>query len=131
MRRDDLLCLLASLALIGGCSTKSTWKQRPLATSGALVISPEGPIRVTRRDGSVIVLQRPHVVGDSLAGEVGVPPERMAILLRDVQRMDERSQGVDKVGTATNVAKGSAVVLGLVAVGGLLFVAYLLDQDSR
>jgi hypothetical protein len=119
------------MALIGGCSTKSTWKQRPLATNGALVISPEGPIRVTRRDGSVIVLQRPRVVGDSLTGDVGLPPERMALLLRDVQRIDERSQGVDKAGTAANVAKGSAVLLGLVAFGGLLLLLSVYDQDSR
>ena len=87
----------------------SIWKQLPLSTGVAPAISSERPVRVTRIDHSEIVLEHPRIVGDSLIGDVGNPPERMALLLRDVQRVDERSESVNKVRTGANVVVGVAV----------------------
>jgi hypothetical protein len=81
------------------------------------VLSTERPVRVTRLDGTVIMLADPRVVGDSLIGNVGNPPERTALLLRDVRRLEERSVA----GTASrSLAKTALQAAGAVVLWWLV-----------
>lgn len=80
------------LALIGflpaaGCST---WQGRTFNPGSAVAISGEHPLRVTRYDGTVLVLHRVLVTADSVFGDFGNPPRRLAISLSEVSRIEER-----------------------------------------
>jgi len=100
--------LLAVLALLQGCvSASQSWRQRPLTAGAPPTLSTEHPVRVTRTDQRVIVLEHPRVSGDSLVGDVGSP--RYAIVLTDIQRLEERQTSVLKMG-AQVVGIGFAVV---------------------
>ena len=111
--------LLAVLALIQGCASASTsWRQRPLTAGTPPTLSTEHPVRITRTDQSVIVLEHPRMSGDSLVGDLG--SQRFAIVLTDIQRLEERQTSVLKTGA--KIAGISAVFL----VGAMLAALALL-----
>ena len=90
------LPLLLSLLLVAqGCTS---WKQRPLTAGVTPAFSTERPVRITLSDRREIVLEHPRIEGDSLIGDVGNPPQRVAVALRDVQRIDERSVSLARTG---------------------------------
>ncbi|MEP7345692.1 MAG: hypothetical protein ABI877_10510 [Gemmatimonadaceae bacterium] len=110
MRQSRLLLLVTSLALVQGCST---WKQRPLPAGAAPALTAERTVRVTRIDGGVLVLEHPRIAGDSLLRDVGNPPQRAVLSLRDVQRIEERRVSLLRTG---------GLALGT---GALLFVIFV------
>ena len=117
---------LASLAWISACSS---WHRRDISAGVAPVISSDRPVRVTLVGGSVIVLLNPRVAGDSLIGEVGNQPQRMALALRDVSRIEDRRTSVARTGALTaGVTAGVTVVL--VALATVVFLGYVLSQWS-
>lgn len=76
-----------------------------------------GSVRVLRQDGSVMVLQTPSVVGDSIIGVAGDPPRRTGVALADVQRIDRRGFSPARTG---GLVVGYFVVVSLVAIGAVL-----------
>jgi hypothetical protein len=81
------VALIAMLGIPAGACT--SWKTQPVAPDQTLAKSPN-QVRVTRSDGSKVVLRRPAIVEDSLVGEPPGDParriaQRLAIPLSDVQ----------------------------------------------
>ena len=109
MRRRTALLAFAMLVTTG-CSS---WHMRAAPTA-ADTASFAHPIRVTRSDQSVLVLDHARVNGDSLVGESD--GGRVAIALRDVQRIDERR---------VSAPRTTALVVGtaLAALAALMILA--------
>ena len=89
--------LLPLLLCVAGCHT---WQHRDVANlrpaPAPIVFSGSYPVRVTRPDGSKIVLKRAEVVGDSVVGEVERRPRRAAMAVADVHRLEERHVSVPR-----------------------------------
>ena len=113
---------LAMLALLSGCST---WKHTPLAAGDPLAISSERPIRVTRTDRSILVLQDARIEGDSVIGSIGNPPMRHAVALSAIQSIDQRQVSAGR--TAGAAVGGAALLLVVVGVGLILYWASMLN----
>jgi len=107
---------LALLALAAGACT--SW-HHPASPAPEVVARQHGrgSVRVLRRDGSVLVLRTPSVVGDSIIGVGGSPPRRTSVALADVERVETR--GFSPAKTCGLVLVYFAVVT-LIAVGAAL-----------
>jgi hypothetical protein len=103
--------LLAVLPL-AACST---WRVRP--TPAAEAAPGASLVRVTLVGGRPVVLARARVAGDSLVGEEGTPPQRRAVALREVVRVEGR-----EFSPARTLGVGW---LALNAVAGVLLLVYL------
>lgn len=103
MRRRTELLVLATF-LVAGCSS---WHSRS-APSPADSLGFGHPVRVVRTDGSAIVLDPALVRGDSIVGTSG--STRVAIALRDVQRVDERRTSVLRTGALVVLGAFVAVI---------------------
>lgn len=105
------LVLSAVLLLANGCSS---WHTVPLRPEAAPVIDASHPVRVFRANGTFVVLWSPQVVGDSIIGDVGNPPLRSAVALRDVQRLQVLGASAARTAGAVGVGIGmTAVIVGL------------------
>ncbi len=114
--------LLAVLALLQGCvSATKSWRERPLTAGAPITLSTEHPVRITRTDQSVIVLEHPRVSGDSLVGDVG--SQRFAIVLTDIQRLEEKQTSLLKTGA--QVAGIGVAVYAAAAILAALAIALL------
>ena len=107
------IALLAFAA--GGCTT---W-HRQVSPAPEVVARQHGrgSVRVLRRDGSVLVLQTPEVVGDSIVGVGGTPPRRTGVALADVERIDRRGFSPAKTG---GLVAGYFAIVTLIAIGAVL-----------
>jgi hypothetical protein len=90
MRRPHTGSLFLLLSLLG-CHT---WQGRDVANlrpaPAPIVFSGLYPVRVTRPDGSKIVIKRAEVVGDSIVGEVGTRPRGAVVAVSDVRHLEEQ-----------------------------------------
>ena len=112
--------LLAVLALIQGCVSASTsWRERPLTAGASPTLTTEHPVRITRTDQSVIVLEHPRMSGDSLVGDIG--SQRFAIALTDIQRLEVWQTSVLKTGAIVAGVR-TAVYIAVLMVGVLYLV---------
>lgn len=84
--RHLILAIIWFLAS-AGCSS---WQGKTFDPGVAPTISGADPVRATRYDGTVVVLHRVHLTADSLFGDFGNPPRRLAISLSDIRRLEER-----------------------------------------
>lgn len=99
---------------------------RPVAlTPGATpTIDPRHPVRATLASGARMVLYNPGILADSLVGNVGAPPVRTAVALRDIQGLETLRTSPTRTAAAVagTVAAGylvllSAVLVSLIAIG--------------
>lgn len=111
MRRRFLPVLLAALVLSAGAC--HSWNAQTRPAPDVIAAQPGRTMRVTRHDQSVLVLANPQVVGDSLVGTAGDPPQRVAVATADVQRIDTRSVNALKTG---GLVMGTLLVVTAVAV---------------
>ena len=84
--RQPLAALLLGLTL-GGCHS---WRVETASASQAIATQPSRSIRVQKRDGEVLVIDKPRVVGDSIQGLMADLPGNLsvAVALSDVQRVE-------------------------------------------
>ena len=101
MRTAGLRMLLIASVLLQGCTS---WRTVPSSTGVAPVLSTERPVRVSLSDGTVIVLESPRIAGDSLIGNLGNPPERLAVAMADVEGLAERNVSVGRSAAAVGGA---------------------------
>lgn len=99
---------IATLVLAFSAAGCHSWHAQTSPTPDAISTQAgRGPVRVTRRDHSQLVLVNAQVMGDSIVGQAGSPPQRTAVAMADVERIDTR---------ATSAGKTAGLVLGVAAV---------------
>lgn len=109
-----LILLLAGASLVS-CST---WHRIPVEPGVVPTIGNGHPVRAVRTDSTFAVLYHPLIVGDSLIGEVGYPPLRTAIALRDIATLHALGFSPARTGVAAAAGVGVvAVVLGALLAG--------------
>ena len=89
MVRQPLSALMLGLTL-GGCYR---WSAPPGGPSQLMEQTHPSVLRVHRREGQVLEIARPQIVGDSIHGVVedaGRPPVAVVVALSDVQRVETR-----------------------------------------
>ncbi len=118
--------LIASVVLAAYLPACTSWKTQPVSPEHTIATKQPSRVRVTRADGSKIILIRPQVAGDSLAGDLpgsgrpGQPNSRLAVPLSDVREVAvERVDGV----------KTGALIVGL-GLTAVLVAAALSEDDS-
>ena len=107
---------LTLLAFLSACH-----KWVPLEPPVAQAIAEQQPstVRVTLADSSQVVLKEPHISGDSLvAFEDGKDAQAVALLLEDLQRVEERR--------ANTPATIGLVVGSIAAAFGVLILAVVI-----
>jgi hypothetical protein len=113
-----LALALPLIATLGACST---WSRRPAPTRPHEQFR-TGPVRVTRTDGSTIVLDRVTIGADSVIGRDHARPHaRVAIPASDVRRVEARR--VDPLRTS------AVLILSLGAVVAV-WAAFLVHTDA-
>lgn len=111
------LSAAALLVLSAGACT--SWRTQPGPAPEAIGrLNGSGTVRVTRRDMSVLVMSAPMVVGDSIVGIASSePPQRAAVAIADVQRIDAKRVSATKTG---GLAVGTVLIVSVVAVAAAL-----------
>jgi len=107
---------LLACSLLGACTT---WRSRPVSEPGAAAFVAK-QARVTRADGTALVLADAQVRGDSLWG-TAARGARVAVALRDVRRVEVRRP--NELGTAILATFAAAAVAVLVLVSSRAAVA--------
>jgi hypothetical protein len=97
-------------ALLGACTT---WRSRPVSQPGAAAFVAK-QARVTRADGTILVMTDAHVRGDSLSG-TAARGARVAIPLRDVRRVEVRRPNELATAVLATFAAAAVAVLVLVS----------------
>lgn len=113
---------ILSVVLLMGVTGCVSWQRVPRAQDGALALSTAGPVRLTLTDGTVVVLERPRIQGDSLVGERSGSHARVAVALRDLERAEDRR--VD--GRKLLAGAGATAKVGLIL--GLLVIALMISS---
>jgi len=116
MRRPALAAILFAL------STAACHSWRPQATPTPQSIEQmngRSTVRILRRDRSLLVLAGPRVAGDSIVGTAGTPPQRAAVAMADVERIETRKVSAGKTaGLVAGIYGVAALVVVLAAVAG-------------
>ena len=107
-----------SLVLFAGCTS---W-HRNTDPNEAVARAKSGEIKVSRTDGSEIRLVSASIVGDSLIGISPVTGARTAIATNAIVSMETKS-----VSAGRTAALGGGVLIGVVAVTGLVALALILS----
>jgi hypothetical protein len=110
MRRFPTPLLAVALAL-AACTT---WRPQTAPAPEVIAAHGNASVRIVRRDQSTIELRHPQVVGDSIVGEAGDPPRRVAVATADVERVDVRKVSAARTG---GLSVGVLLVVAIVAVG--------------
>jgi hypothetical protein len=87
MTRRPLLVLLPLVVSVSGCMT---WGRQPTPEPSSSRRLPD-PLRLTRKDQSMVMLEDAVVSGDSIVGYAGGARVRVAVALADVQTVQARS----------------------------------------
>jgi hypothetical protein len=106
-----------ALLLVLSATGCHSWHAQAGPTPDAIAAQTgRGLVRVTRRDHGQLVLVGARVMGDSIVGQAGTPPQRTAVAMADVERIDTR---------ATSAGRTAGLVLGVavVAFAALLVAA--------
>ena len=109
--RASVLPVLALCLLAGACTT--SWEPQYGPVPQVAAAHSGRTVRVVRKSDVSIVLQHVQVVGDSIVGEVGNPPQRVAIPMDDVQviTVPRRDDSLGK----TAIVTGGTVLVALLA----------------
>jgi len=110
--------LAAACVLASGCQS---WHTQNVPVPQAIEARySAGAVRITRRDQGVFEMRNPVLVGDSIIGLVGEPPQRHAIAVADVARVDARKVSATRT---AGLVVGTYLVVVAVAVVAVLAVA--------
>jgi hypothetical protein len=110
---------LVTLPALLCCSLAActTWRAAPVTGPQAVSLSGASAVRITRSDMSVVVLQHPQVQGDSVIGQAGNPPQRVAVATSQIQRLEVRKVSATRT---TGLSLGVLAAVTIVAVGAAL-----------
>jgi hypothetical protein len=119
-RRAHLTALLTASLLSAACTS---WHRAGGAVEGVSKAK-SGEIRVHRVDGSVIDLVGASIVGDSLFGVSPVTGARVSMPTAAVMATETK-----QVSAGRTALLGGGVVLGVIAVAGILVVVLILSTS--
>jgi hypothetical protein len=108
-----LLCLSS-----GACTT---WKGAPVTPQAFPAIDPSFAVRVTLRDGAILQIESPRVVGDSLNGIDSRNRRPLVLPLAEIQRLETRR---------IHAGKTVGLMLGLGAATVAAFFIYVIATYS-
>jgi hypothetical protein len=117
-RRGSLLVLAAAAAVSAACTS---WHRAGGPVEG-VARAKSGEIRVYRADGSMVRLVNASIVADSLVGVSPVNGARIAIPTAAVIATETK-----QVSGGRTALLGGGIVLGVIAVAGILAVALILS----
>lgn len=100
------LTAACSMVLLGGCVT---WREQPNPLP-SVRRTLDGPVRITRRDGSAVVLDGADERGDSILGVSKTGRRRVAVPAEQVARVQQRRPNV--LGTLALVTLAAAAAFG-------------------
>lgn len=118
MRHALIIVCLCCAAAAAGCTSWHSQSSPAPEVVGRL--NGTGAVRVQRHDHSWVVLRGPRMQGDSIIGMAGSPPERTAVAVADVERIDSRGVSATKTG---GLAAGTILIF--IAVLGIAAAATL------
>lgn len=119
MRLFIPVVLLLSLSAVA-CTT--SW-QTPAGPAPQVLAAHTGEtVRVVRRSAPSVILHRVEVIGDSVIGDSGDPPQRTAIALSDVQMVTVRA--TDNSVANTGIKAVAVVVVALLAVTAIAIMEF-------
>lgn len=121
MRSRIPIFLLLSVSAVA-CTT--AWRQQSGPVPDAIAAHSGQTVRVVRKSEPTVVLANVAVVGDSVVGDMGRPPQRMAIALSDVQAITVKE-------TDTTVATTGLKVAGVVVVALLALTAIAIHEFAH
>lgn len=102
------LCVLAS-----ACSTAWEPQYGPVPQTAAA--NQGNTVRAVMKGGSTVELKNMRVVGDSIIGETGTPPQRLAVATADVEVISVgRIKGQSDFAT-TVLTAGAVSIVGILA----------------
>jgi|GEM_PF-3992329 len=102
------LCLLAS-----ACSTAWEPQYGPVPQTAAA--NQGNTVRVVMKGGAAVELKNMRVVGDSIVGEIGTPPQRHAVATADVEVISVgKVKGQSEFAT-TVLTAGAVTIVGILA----------------
>ena len=103
--------LALALPLIGALGACSTWSRRPAPTQPHKQFV-TGPVRVTRTDGSQVVLERVTIGADSVIGRAQARPHaRVAIPASEVRGVEGRRLDPLRTSAAGALTLGAVVAV--------------------
>ena len=115
--------LSIALALVLSLSGCSSWHSANVTPAQLLDDDPPDRVRVTKPDGTTLVLEHPQLLGDTLYGaaarNAGSRGDTVAVPLADLRKVEVRQP---------NGLKTIGLVLGLVTVATGIYLAILLDN---
>jgi hypothetical protein len=79
-------------------------------------------VRVVRKSAASVILHRVEVIGDSVVGDAGDPPQRTAIALSDVQMVTVRQ--TDNSVANTGIKAVAVVLVALLAVTAIAITQF-------
>jgi len=103
------MAALGCALLLGGCTT---WREQPnpLPTVRRTL---DGPVRITRRDGSFVVLDLADERGDSVTGVSKTAKRRVSIPADEVARVEQRRP--NELATVALILLAAAAAFGAYA----------------
>ncbi|MEO6526264.1 MAG: hypothetical protein ABIP93_06540 [Gemmatimonadaceae bacterium] len=118
-----LTCMLVAIA--SGCGT---WHQRELPTSSTNTAVAGGRlVRVTLSNGMEVMLSSSRVIGDSLVGDAGSPPRRLALATSEIRSVEERG-GSGKRSALLGVGIGIGVGALVAVVAAVATFAFIIGH---
>lgn len=113
------LCIMAA-----GCT--SSWEPQYGPVPQVAAAQTGRTVRVVTRDRGAVELRNVQVIDDSIVGDAGSPPHRVAIATSNVQVITVRNTNNSTANTAIIV--GGATLVALTAIG-VLWMDDLFDFD--
>lgn len=124
MHRSQLRAVFLILSLTSGLAGCYTWQPRALPTGDSEARATSArPARVSLITGTTLKLSGVRASGDSLVGQSGAPPLRIAVHRTEVRSVDERRLHLGRTAAAA-VGLIAVAFGGLVASAGSIGVAY-------
>lgn len=125
--RMPLSAFWFAVSLAGGTIGCRTWVAQPPTPDRILAAGQHGPVTVTKIDNSVVMVNNPDVAHDTLFGTTADnAADHVAIPLAQI-----RTVGTNEVSTARSAELGAGVIVGLLAIAGLIVGIALLGSHGR
>ena len=130
MRSPMLHRALSAVLLPAYLSACTSWQVPTVSPEQAITEDQPSKVRVTLTDSSVVEMEQPRIVGDTLRGVVKSEAAD-SLVERDVLLADIANLEVSKTDATNSVLLGLGIVAGAIVVGAALYVISCADFCSE